>query len=235
MTTLGRIVTTVGGSPAPVAFLDSCTLLDIVRAPLRNKATEIRVARLFLNAVRKTPNTIHLLIGSPTPTEWNDHIAKTEAECQDAIECCNAVAAACGHMGMAALAPLPTGTGTLPTLLRQLSADLLAACVTMDHQAAAMSRAVNRIIAPRLPARKKGTGAKDSVIIEHAIELTSQLRTAGFMRPCVFVSSNTSDFAAPSSTAVHPDLATEFAAVQLDYAISLEHADSILLAAGWVP
>ena len=235
MTTLGRIATTVGSTPAPVAFIDSCTLLDIVRAPLRNKATEIRVARLFRTAARKNPKTIHLVIGSPTPTEWNDYIAKTEEECQDAIECCNAVAAACGHMGMAALAPLPTGTGTLPALLRRLSADLLAACVTMDHQAAAMSRAVNRIIASRLPARKKGTGAKDSVIVEHAIELTGQLRNAGFTQPCVFVSSNTSDFADPSSTAVHPDLATEFAGVQLDYAISLEHAESILLAAGWVP
>jgi hypothetical protein len=235
LTTLGRIATTVRASPAPVAFLDSCTLLDVVRAPLRNKATEVRVARSFLAAARKAPKTIHLLIGSPTPKEWNDHVAKTEEECEDAIECCNAVAAACGHMGMAALAPLPTGTGTLPALLRQLSADLLAACVTMGHQAAAMSRAVDRIIAPRLPARKKGTGAKDSVIVEHAIELTTRLRAAGFTQPCVFVSSNTSDFAAPSSTAVHPDLATAFSAAQLDYAISLEHAETILLAAGWVP
>jgi hypothetical protein len=183
LTTLGRIAPAVGGNPAPVAFLDSCTLLDIVRAPLRNKATEVRVARLFLTAVRKNPKTIHLLIGSPTPREWNDHIARTEEECEDAIECCNAVAAACGHMGMAALAPLPTGTGTLPVLLRQLSADLLAACVTMDHQAAAMSRAVDRIIASRLPARKKGTGAKDSVIVEHAIELTGSFGVLGSRSP----------------------------------------------------
>jgi hypothetical protein len=120
-------------------------------------------------------------------------------------------------------------------LLRQLSADLLAACLTMDHQAAAMSRAVDRIIASRLPARRKGTGAKDSVIVEHAIQLTNQLRTAGFTQRCVFVSSNTSDFAVPSSNAVNPDLATEFSACRLDYAISLEHAESILLTAGWVP
>jgi hypothetical protein len=51
----------------------------------------------------------------------------------------------------------------------------------------------------------------------------------------VIVSSNTNDFAMPSSNAVHPDLATEFSAAQLSYAISLEHAESILAAAGWVP
>jgi hypothetical protein len=217
-----------------VAILDSCTLLDVVRAPFRNEAAEIRVARVFLAAVSKSPKTIHLLVGSPTHKEWSDHIDKTEEECAKAIECCNAVAAACGHMGMAALAPLPTGTGTLPASLRRLSSDLLAACITMDHQATAMSRAVDRIIASRLPARKKGTGAKDSVIVEHAIELTRRLRDGGLTQPCVFVSSNTSDFAAPSSTNIHPELATDFSAVGLDYAISLEHAERILTSAGWV-
>jgi hypothetical protein len=31
MTAIGRIVTTVTGSPAPVVILDSCTLLDVVK------------------------------------------------------------------------------------------------------------------------------------------------------------------------------------------------------------
>jgi hypothetical protein len=51
----------------------------------------------------------------------------------------------------------------------------------------------------------------------------------------VFVSSNTSDFAAQASTAVHADLAAAFTAAQLDYAITLEHAESILRVARWVP
>jgi hypothetical protein len=235
VTTLGRIAATLTGSPAPVAFLDTCTLLDIVRAPLRKKPGEVRVARRFLDAARHTPKALHLVVGSPTPTEWNEHITRAEQDCQDAIDCCNAVADACGHMGLPALAPLPVGTAGLPALLLQLSADLLDACVTMDHQAAALNRAVDRIIASRLPVRKKGTGAKDAVIVEHALELTGQLRRAGFTQPCVFVSSNTSDFAAPSSAGVHPDLATEFAAARLDYAISLDDAERILLAAGWTP
>ena len=134
---------------------------------------------------------------------------------------------------MAALAPLPTGRGTVPASLRQLSADLVAACVTMDHQANAMSRAIARIIASRLPARKKGTGTKDSVIVEHAIELTCQLHAGGLTRPCLFVSSNTSDFAAHSSTNVHQELAADFSAVRLDYANGLEYAERLLSSARW--
>ncbi len=235
MTAIGKIVTAVAGTTAPVVFLDSCTLLDVVRAPLRNKANEVRVARLFLTSVQKTPKAIHLIIGSPTATEWNDHIDKTERECANAIDCCKAVAAVCGHLAMPALAALPPGTDDLPARLRQLSADLLAAAVTMDHNAAAMRRAIDRVIASQLPARKGGTGAKDAVIVEHAVETTAQLRAAGFGQPCVFVSSNTKDFAEPSSTNLTPALVAAFTPINLLYGTSLSHAEAILSAAGWVP
>ena len=91
MTLIADVVTVITGSPAPVLFLDSCILLDIVRAPLRNKPSEIQVARLFLTAVQKTPKTIHLLVASPTQREWTDHIAETENDCTIAVNSCNAV------------------------------------------------------------------------------------------------------------------------------------------------
>lgn len=235
MTTIGRIVTSVLGTTAPVVILDTCVLLDIVRAPLRKKAADVKVASLLLTSVRKNPKSVHLFVGSPTPKEWNEHINKVEDECEDAIETCENVGAVCGHLGMTTPSPLPAGTGILPASLRQLSSDLLTACVVMDHQADAMDRAGHRIIDSRLPARKKGTGAKDSIIVEHAIELARQLRRAGFNEPCIFISSNTTDFAAPSSTDVHPDLGAVFTAARLDYEISLENAERTLRAAGWVP
>jgi hypothetical protein len=235
MAAIGRIVAAVTRSPAPVIFLDSCTLLDVVRAPLRNRASDVQVARVFLSSVQKAPETIHLVIGSPTQTEWNDHIKSTESECASAIDCCNAVAVVCGYMAMPAPAPLPHGTGGLPALLRQLSADLLSAAFTLDHNAAAMKRAINRVIASQLPARKGGTGAKDAVIVEHAVETTTQLRAAGFGQTCVFVSSNTKDFAAPSSTNLNPALVAAFTPINLLYATSLTHAEAILRTAGWVP
>jgi hypothetical protein len=237
MTAIGSIVTAVAGSPSPcpVLFLDSCVLLDIVRAPLRKKASEVRVARQLLDSARKTPRTACLLIGSPTQREWSDHIDKTQDECDGAIECCNVVAAVCAHMGLTAPPPLPPGTSGLPGLLRQLSSDLLAASDTMDHNAAAMSRAIHRVIASELPARKGGTGAKDSVIVEHALETVTRLRAIGFGQPCVFVSSNTKDFAAPGSILLNATLMPVFAAVKLLYATSLKHAEDMLLAEGWVP
>ena len=107
-----RYVNDIPANPAPVLFLDTCILLDIVRAPLRNKPSEIQFARLFLTAVQKTPKTIHLLVASPTQREWTDHIAETENDCTIAVNGCNAVASICGHMGLPPVAFLPAGVLT---------------------------------------------------------------------------------------------------------------------------
>jgi len=235
LTRIGRIVTVIARSPAPVLFLDSCVLLDVVRAPLRDKPGEVRVAGRLLTAVRKSPKAAHLLIASPTPTEWNDHVGEAEVDCATAVRAYNAVASVCGHLGHGGVAFLPSLGASLPGQLRQLSADLLGAAGLIDHNAAALGRAADRIIAATPPAKPGGKGAKDSIILEHVVETTASLRQAGFTAACVFVSSNTKDFAASAGTTLSPALAPVFHPVQLQYAASLEHAEAILLAAGWVP
>jgi hypothetical protein len=99
-----------------------------------------------------------------------------------------------------------------------------------------LARAIDRIIAYRHPIKQPHSkGAKDSVILEHAVETTAQLRSAGFAEICIFVSSNTGDFANPGSTNLHTQLAASFNPVSLRYAVSLADAEGVLTAAGWVP
>lgn len=195
MTLIADAVLTISGNPAPVVFLDSCVLLDVVRAPLRNVAGEVRVASQLRASAGKVPKTVHLVIGSPTPTEWNDHIDESVSDCTVAVISCDAVADVCGSLSLPGVAALPAAARNVPNLLRNLSADLLAAAITLDYDAGSLGRAVDRVVASRLPARKGGRGAKDAVIFEHALEATRQLRVAGFTGTCVFTSSNTSDFA----------------------------------------
>jgi hypothetical protein len=236
MALIADIVRDIAAIPAPVLFLDTCILLDIVRAPLRSKPDEVRFAQLFLTSVRKNPKTIHLLVPSPVQPEWDTHIQERVNECATALNACNAVAAICGHLPLPVVAALPAGVLTMPILLRQLSTDLLAACVTIDNDGLASVRAVDRIIASRHPVKQPHSkGAKDSVILEHAVETTAQLRSAGFAEICIFVSSNTGDFANPGSTNLHAQLAASFNPVSLRYAVSLADAEGVLTAAGWVP
>jgi hypothetical protein len=236
MTLIADIVSDITANLAPVLFLDTCILLDVVRAPLRSKPDEVRVAQLLLTSVQKNPKTIHLLVANPVQAEWDAHIQERENECSTAVNACNAVTAICGHLALPAVAAVPARVLEMPTLLRRLSTELLAACVAIDHDGLALARAVDRIIAYRHPVKPPHSkGAKDSVILEHAVETTDQLRRAGFADNCIFVSSNTSDFANPGSTNVHAKLAASFSPVNLRYAASLAEAENVLTAAGWVP
>jgi hypothetical protein len=235
MTLIADITRDIAANPAPVLFLDTCILLDVVRAPLRGKPDEVRFAQLFLTSVQKNPKTLHLLVPSPVQPEWNTHIQERVNECAIAVNACNAVAAVCSHLALPVVAALPAGVHEMPKLLRQLSADLLAACVTIENDGLALARAVDRIIACRHPVKQHSKGAKDSVILEHAVETTAQLRSAGFAEICIFVSSNTGDFANPGSTNLHTQLAASFNPVSLRYAVSLADAEGVLTAAGWVP
>ena len=114
MTLIADIIHDITANPAPVLFLDTCILLDVVRAPLRSKPDEVRFARLFLASVQKNPKTIHLLVPSPVQPEWDTHIQERVNECTTAVNACNAVAAICGHLALPVVAALPAGVLTMP-------------------------------------------------------------------------------------------------------------------------
>ena len=110
------------------------------------------------------------------------------------------------------------------------------AAILLDKDVDALSRAFDRIMNAELPAKKGGKGAKDAVILEHALGLTRVLRAAGFAHTCIFASSNTADFAASRTTTLHPTLVPAFGTpTDLHYAASLTAAVTLLRGEGWVP
>ena len=75
---------------APVVFLDTCVLLDVVRAPLRNAAGNVEAATDVLTGANRTPPTVYPVIACPTPTEWGDHIDEAVQDCENAVNCVDA-------------------------------------------------------------------------------------------------------------------------------------------------
>lgn len=70
---------------APVVFLDTCVLLDIVRAPLRNASLTVQAATELLTGAQRVSPTVYLVIGCPTPTEWNDNVVEAVTDCSIAV------------------------------------------------------------------------------------------------------------------------------------------------------
>lgn len=221
---------------APVVFLDTCVLLDVVRAPLRNAAGNVEAATEVLTGANRTPPTVYPVIACPTPTEWGDHIDEAAQDCENAVNSIGAVSASCTFVGLPALGPLPAGLATLPDRLKTLSKNLLDASILLDKDGEALSRAIDRIINALKPARKGGQGAKDAAILEHAVSLVDALLVGGFAGRRVFVSSNTGDFATAKTTAIHPDIRSVFDPPRdIHYFVSLSAAVTWLKASGWVP
>src|SRR5208283_4578214 len=75
---------TINLAVAPVVFLDTCVLLDVVRAPLRNAAGNVGAATEVLTGANRNPPTIYPVIACPTPTEWGAHIDDAVQDCEKA-------------------------------------------------------------------------------------------------------------------------------------------------------
>ncbi len=66
---------------------------------------------------------------------------------------------------------------------------------------------------------------KDSIHLEHYLELCRQLRASGFSGRCVFVSANKADFwEAKNKADIHPELDPQLSAVGLEFFGTLEAA-----------
>ena len=72
MMTLAQAEADLIAMPRPVLFLDTCTLLDIVRATLRGLSSEI-VAGLELRALAAA-GTVRLFVQDIVQREWTDNL-----------------------------------------------------------------------------------------------------------------------------------------------------------------
>ena len=232
MITLAQAAADLIAAPRPILFLDTCTLLDIVRAPLRDLAAEVRVG-VELWALAAT-GAVRLFVQDIVPGEWADNLSAARRDGEAGVRAFTGTWQIAANLGQPA-PPLPVQPpGNLIDELEQLSRDLLMAADTLDRDHAGMSWAIDRVAAKQKPSSAKGT-VKDGHILGHALRLSTLLAAAGYPHSRVLVSSNRLDFAAPNATVFHPEIVPDATAAGLRYAISLEAAIADLRAAGEIP
>jgi len=243
MTSITAAVAQIIAQPAPVAILDTCNFLDLFRRDTtrqqpRVPAEEIQTASKLLGLVTARPVGVQLVVPELVPGEFADHANRIEREFDEWLEFHDQnqdwVAKAAIWVGTALPTPLAVHPLGLHAAFRSLANELLAQAVVLDRDQTSLNRAVARLIAKRRPSHKKEI--KDSMNMEQSLELCSQLRNSGFARPVLFISSNTNDYtAASTSSQLHNDLQTEFVAVSLEYFPSLWAAVGSLRARGALP
>jgi hypothetical protein len=211
----------------PILFLDTCILLDVIRATYRCLSGTVQRGSELLRMVTSTPPQCRLVTASVVQGEWNDNAAKVRdevkghlAKIQDQARHFHDACAVLG-IGLGFGRPLYTGP-RLADILHDLSKQLLDNSLVLDADLVCSSRGVGRVVG-KTPPSKQGGEVKDCVIVEECLELTWQAKGLGFSKKCVFCTSNMDDYGGPAG-GLHPTLATDFANAGLVFTQNLPWA-----------
>lgn len=229
-TSLDGAVTRAASRPAPVLLIDTCCFIDLFRRDgmqSRAPVQEIQAAADLLRLVTDDPDCAHLFVPELIPREYADNADGDQAkfrkwtEAHDDNQRWLFEASAC--VGRAVPPPLAVHPLDLAATFRKLADDLLGKALVLQRDQACLERAMSRLIGKIRPSHRNHL--KDSLNAEQCLELSRRLQRAGFTRPRVWVSSNTSDFAeTAASSRLHPDLQADFASAGLHYFTSLRAA-----------
>lgn len=222
--TLPTIVAAISANPAPVLAVDTCGILDVVRSQYRSESPTFLLEKSIgaLGAALAIPAQLHLLTTDEISSELQRNLGGELAKLHKHIETL-----------------LQTGKTLFPDSIfrawqdnifhieHTLSAfpdSWLSASKQVPADAVCVARARLRLAKGDAPGRR-GSQIGDCVVTEHLLEVSRSLRSLGFSRPIIFVSSNKKDYGA---TILKAPLDAEFLAAGVDYHASIEDAISQL-------
>lgn len=221
----------ITASSAPLLLLDTCALVDVIRAPSRSNNNCIGSAMELAEKVDATPKRLHLVVAPVIPDEWKEHSTgekmKLEIHIRRSDESVTALRNACDIAGIRAVAPAAKYSLLgLPDLLCGIAARLYDAAIALDLDDSCRTRAATRAVR-NLPPSRKGKGIEDCDIVEHYLALCRELKSLAYAEKVVFVSSNTDDFCERDGI-IHTYLLNEFSCVAFTFATNLAWAQSEL-------
>jgi hypothetical protein len=227
MPSIDEAVRQITASGAPVLFLDTCILLDIIRSTERCLKNYTTSASELLRLTSNAPPTCLLVASSIVFEEWAANVQRVTNETIRHLnkmeEQSSHFHTACQEMGVA----VPFGRAGyaqvgLAEMLRNLSDQVLNKALRLDRDNEIWARALARVV-DNLPPSRKGGEVKDCAIIEECLAVCGLLRAAGFTGKRVFCTSNTEDYCEAGGKP-HPSLANEFTVNQLTFTTNLPWA-----------
>jgi hypothetical protein len=232
MPSIADTATQLAAAGVPVLFLDTCSILDVIRAPVRGLGGCIEAASELLTMVTASPVLCNLVVGSFVPEEWNSNnqavLAALSAHFDEMDQQAKHYHELCAHFGIPLSFSKPQyAASSLVSRVHDLSRRLLQVAVVIDPHPATQSRAYARVAVTRRRPCRKGGELKDCTILEEFLELCQQLQAVSFPQKKVFCSSNTVDYCAPGATP-HPEIDADCAAVGLQFTTNLPWAVSEL-------
>lgn len=218
MTAIAEMAAQLLADPRPVLFLDTCDILNAMEGLTEKSASRLGWTTRLIDALALSPTRVRPVVSYLVVHEWDQNLPNVRDKVQRFLENLDASVSQVYEAFRLAYQPLPASlppspptfvTAPLIEHLIDRMETVLGLAVHLDRDPECIERALQRVMDRRRPSHKGKI--KDSIILEHYLSLTAQIRKSGFADRCLFVSSNTSDFAADAKNrAHHPELDPDF-------------------------
>ena len=230
MPSITDTVARVAAAGVPVLFLDTCSILDVIRAPLPERKLSgcVEAAGELVAFAVSDPPACQLVVGSFVPTEFAKNAPAVVAELERRFNRMDEEAEVfhrlCSHLALpVSFARAQYAASTAANQLCDLSHRLLQSATALDSHADINARAFTRVaVTQRRPCRQNSE-LKDCTVFEECLEVCRQLQETAFAQKLVFCTSKTNDYCAPGETP-HPDVAADCASVGLVFTTTLSWA-----------
>jgi len=220
MKSIAEVVADLVGAPRPVLCLDTCIFLDIITTGNRGLTDLIEVNRRLSEILVTTPGRVQLVVTSLVLREWVQRRDEVREEATKWLQNTDRqileVHRAWERLGRPLATVRPTYyTPDLVNELTNLAKSLLRGSVVLKENTECVMRALQRVKWKKRPSHTKEI--KDSIHLENYLELSRQLRDAGYGQPVIFASTNSSDFWENKNTPARPhvELVDDLAAANL--------------------
>lgn len=212
------------GRRAPILFLDTCVLLDLIRDITRpDVQTHNLSAAITLVTAAENGHTLTVVIANQVRTELenNRHSVEEEARSglkkfRDQVNRINDVATQFGATTTIDTTHLTDHVARTSAMLQRWNRVAIPAPAGPDVE----RRAMRRVMQALAPSRKGKESAKDCLVVESYLEIADELRAAGFIERIVFISSNTREYLESSTKKLHTQLQVDFEERAIEYAPS---------------
>src|SRR5580692_2760584 len=182
---LEQLAQDILGNPAPVLLLDTCSIIDIIRVPIRPTRDLLEAAQRILDRTVTPQRKLWNVVNQQVVQEWYDNAANVAREVTAAIarteESARRLLATARYIAPSqSLSAFSLGGLGLEGLLLTLSRSLLDGSAVLEDDEACLQRALGRMRNGIAPSSKGKPEYKDCHIIEHFLELARRLRSCGF-------------------------------------------------------
>ena len=243
MIPIAELVAELLAAPSPVLCLDTCDILDGIRGVQNDTLNRSRSFVRIGKNLTESPSNLRVVITYLVKHEWEQNLEfvriQALGDLQKKTRQVEVINEARVQVGLSTFdMPNFDGPQIIDGLIG-LARGIIDRATALKQDRECIDRALERVMTHQRPSHKNMI--KDSIHLEHYLELSRQLKAKSFGERCYFVSGNKADFWAEKDKSrleldltgkneprLHPDLEPDLIDAGLIFEPMLERAVSLL-------